>query len=48
MKRADALGLIAESFLKYGMESLSGGERHLHLVFGKRGVYPCYPPDAGH
>ena len=31
MQRADALGVIAESFLEHGIESLSGGERH-HIV----------------
>lgn len=30
-QRADALGVIAESFLKHGIEALSGGERH-HIV----------------
>jgi len=30
-RRADALGLLAESFLKHGAEALSGGERH-HVV----------------
>lgn len=30
-RRADALGLLAESFLEHGAEALSGGDRH-HLV----------------
>ena len=30
-RRADALGLLAESFLKHGAEALTGGERH-HVV----------------
>ena len=30
-RRADALAVIAESFLKHGAEALSGGERH-HIV----------------
>jgi hypothetical protein len=30
-RRADALGVLAESFLKHGPEALSGGERH-HIV----------------
>ncbi|NJD31272.1 MAG: DUF222 domain-containing protein [Gammaproteobacteria bacterium] len=30
-RRADALGLLAESFLKHGAEALNGGERH-HIV----------------
>jgi hypothetical protein len=31
-RRADALGVIAESFLKHGIESLSGGDRHQIVV----------------
>jgi hypothetical protein len=31
-RRADALGLIAESFLAHGIESLSGGDRHQIVV----------------
>jgi Domain of unknown function (DUF222)/HNH endonuclease len=31
-RRADALGVLAESFLKHGPEALNGGERH-HIVF---------------
>jgi hypothetical protein len=31
-RRADALGLIAESFLKHGAEALNGGERHQIIV----------------
>ncbi len=30
-RRADALGILAESFLKHGAEALNGGERH-HIV----------------
>jgi hypothetical protein len=30
-RRADALGVLAESFLKHGPEALNGGERH-HIV----------------
>ena len=30
-RRADALGVLAESFLKHGAEALNGGERH-HIV----------------
>ena len=30
-RRADALGVLAESFLKHGAEALNGGERH-HVV----------------
>jgi hypothetical protein len=32
MRRADALGVLAESFLKHGAETLSGGERHQIVV----------------
>ena len=31
-QRADALGVVAESFLKHGLETLSGGERHQIVV----------------
>jgi hypothetical protein len=31
-RRADALGMLAESFLKHGFESLNGGERHQIVV----------------
>jgi len=31
-RRADALGLIAESFLQHRIESLSGGDRHQLIV----------------
>lgn len=31
-RRADALGILAESFLKHGPEALSGGERHQIVV----------------
>jgi hypothetical protein len=31
-RRADALAIVAESFLKHGAESLSGGERHQIVV----------------
>lgn len=31
-RRADALGVVAESFLKHGVETLSGGERHQIVV----------------
>jgi len=31
-RRADALGVIAESFLKHGIEALNGGERHQIVV----------------
>jgi hypothetical protein len=31
-RRADALGMLAESFLKHGPEALSGGERHQIVV----------------
>ena len=32
MRRADALGLIAESFIKHGIEALSGGDRHQVVI----------------
>ncbi len=32
MRRADALAVLAESFLKHGAETLSGGERHQIVV----------------
>jgi hypothetical protein len=32
VRRADALGVMAESFLKHGIESLSGGDRHQIIV----------------
>jgi len=31
-RRADVLAVIAESFLKHGIEALSGGERHQIVV----------------
>jgi hypothetical protein len=31
-RRADALGLVAESFLKHGIEEMTGGERHQIVV----------------
>jgi hypothetical protein len=31
-RRADALAVIAESFLKHGMEALNGGERHQIVI----------------
>jgi hypothetical protein len=31
-RRADALGMLAESFLKHGPEAMSGGERHQIVV----------------
>jgi hypothetical protein len=32
VRRADALGVMAESFLKHGIESLSGADRHQIIV----------------
>jgi Domain of unknown function (DUF222) len=32
MQRADALGLMAESFLAHGAEALSGGDRHQVVI----------------
>jgi Domain of unknown function (DUF222)/HNH endonuclease len=31
-RRADALGMIAESFIKHGMEEMNGGDRHQIVV----------------